>query len=199
MITVHGIYPHDSVNQPFVLRRMKQGKLAVMAEYDDLVCKTCHKVDERAALLRGIQKEVVVQSRRPFLGSSDDFYLLDERSKQVFSALLPDCIDYFRIPSGTFYVAWAKKCLQPEETDPGYRFLNGRCKECGRAREVYWSKLPPTVAEVEPFFAINLESRLGARATWFASADVATELKKVSPRLTGMTLVPKEINDGCER
>src|SRR5262249_5534081 len=72
---VFAIYPHDSVHAPFILRRMKGGKLAVMDEYGPLICKRCRKVDERAALAQGICEEVVVRSRRPFLGSMDDHYL----------------------------------------------------------------------------------------------------------------------------
>ena len=197
--TMYGISPHDSVNEPFVLRRMSKGKLVVMDEYQDLACKTCRKVNEKAALSRGIQEEVVVKSKRPFLPAADDFYLVDERGKQIFSSVLPDEIDYYRIPSSTFYVASAKVWLQPEESDPAYRFLNGRCAECDRAREVYWGKLPrvpPTIVDLKRFVAINLESMQGARETWFVSKDVADELRNVSPRLTGMAIVPKEINDG---
>jgi len=197
MINVmYAIYPHDSVNEPFVLRCMSQGKLVLMEEYQDLACEKCRKVDEKAALARGIQAEVVVRSKRPFLGSSDSFYLLDQRSKEVFATVLRDEIDYFRIPSSPYYVATAKVWLQPEETDPGFRFGRDKCKECGRAREVVWGKVPPTIPGQNRFLAINLESIQGARETWRVSKDVAEVLKKASPPLTGIVLVPKEVDDG---
>lgn len=188
------IYPHDSVHAPFVLRRMKENKLAVMEEYEALVCKKCRKVDERAAFAQGIQMEVVVRSKRPFLGSMDDYYVLDERAKQVFTALFPDEIEYFPIPSAAFYVASAKEWLQPEETNPGFRFARPRCTGCGRAGEVVWGKEPLVVPERRRLFTINLESILGARAIWLVSNDVAAELKKISPPLTGMVLSPKQVN-----
>jgi hypothetical protein len=143
---------------------MREGRLVVMNEYQDLTCKRCGKVDEKAALARGIQGEVLVRSKRPFLPSADDFYLLDERGKHLFAGLLPDQFDFIRIPSSpTFCVAAAREWFEPLESDPGFQFVSGRCKECGRPREVIWGKDPPTVPQVRPFMAINLESIQGAR------------------------------------
>jgi hypothetical protein len=107
--TMYVVYPHDSVQTAFMLRRMGERNLVVMEQYQDLVCQKCGKVDEKAALARGIQGSIVIQSRRPFLGSADDFYLLDERAKQVFSEVLPEQIDYYPIPSSLFCVACAKE------------------------------------------------------------------------------------------
>jgi hypothetical protein len=194
--TMYVVSPHDSVHQTFVLRRMGERKPIVTEEYQDLLCPKCGKVNEKAALVRGIQGGVVVKSKRPFLASADDFYLLDERGKQVFSSVVPDQIDYYRIPSSTFYVAFAKECLEPDENDPGFRFVRGRCRQCGRAGEVIWGKSPPRIARVKPFLSINLESVRGIITTWIVSEDVANQLEKASPPLTGMVLVPKEVNDG---
>jgi hypothetical protein len=194
--SVYMVFPHDTVNSAFVFRRMKEGKLAVMDEYEDLVCKKCGKVDEKAALGRGIRPEVVVKSKRPFVGSLDDFYLLDERSKKEFSKILPDELEYYPIPSSSFFVASAKAWSQPDEADPGFKFEGRKCTECGRPRGVYLGKSPPTIREEKRFLCINMESRQGARETWIVSKDVADELKKLSPPLTGMVLVPKEVDDG---
>jgi len=193
--TMYVVSPHDSVHQTFVLRRMGEHKLIVMEEYQDLVCPKCGKVNEKAALARGIQAGVIVKSKRPFVASADDFYLLDERGKQVFSSVVPDQIDYYRVPSSAFYVAFAKECLEPDESDPGFRFVRGRCKQCGRPREVIWGKSPPRIARIKPLLSINLESVRGVIPTWVVSEDVANRLEKASPPLTGMVLVPKEFND----
>jgi hypothetical protein len=96
------VYPNDSVNTPFVLRHINKNKLIVMDEYEDLVCKECRKVDENAALSRGIQEEVVVNSKRPFLSSADGFYLVNEKIKQRLTTILPNEIGYFRIPSSAY-------------------------------------------------------------------------------------------------
>jgi hypothetical protein len=190
------IYPRDSAHEPFVLRRMGERKLVVMEEYQDLVCQKCGKVNEQAALARGIQGEVVVKSKRPFLGSADEFYLLNERGKQTFSGILPDQIDYYRIPGSAFYVACARIRLEPEESDPGFQFIRARCKQCGRPGEVIWGKGRPRIGGIKPMLSVNLESVQGARQIWLVSAEVANVLKKVSPPLTGMALVPKEVDDG---
>jgi hypothetical protein len=194
--TMYGVYPQDSVLTAFVLRRMGERRLVVMEEYQDLVCRKCGKVNEKSALARGIQPDVVVNSKRPFLGSADNFYLLDERGKQVFSAVLPDQIEYYRIPSSAFYVASARVLFQPDERNPGFRFVRGRCKQCGRPGEVIWSKIPPTIADVDAFLSINLEGTQGARETWLVSDEIATQLKIASPPLSGMVLDPKEVDDG---
>lgn len=190
------IYPHDTVHQDFVLRRMGEHKLVVMEEYQDLVCHKCGKVNEKAALVRGIQADVAVKSKRPLIPSADNFYLVNERGKLVFSALVPGEIEYYRIPSSDFYVASAKIWLEPHEADPGFRFVSGRCNGCGRAREVYWGKAPPSLGELKQFTCVNMEGRMGARETWIVSEDVAEQLKKTSPPLTGMVLNPKQVDDG---
>jgi hypothetical protein len=193
--TMYVVYAHDTVQTAFVLKRMGE-RLSVMEEYQDLMCQKCGKVNEQAALLRGIQPDVVLKSKRPLIPSADNFYLVNERGKQVFSALVPGEIDYHRIPSSDFYVASARTWLQPHEGDPGFRFVGGRCNACGRAREVIWDKGRVRLGEIKPFLCINLEKRLGACALWLVSQEVADELKKASPPLTGMVLDPKEVDDG---
>ncbi len=188
------ISPHDNVHAPFILRRMKGDRLAIMDEYESLVCKKCRKVNERAAFTQGIQRDVVVRSKRPFLISMDDFYMLDERAKQVFSALFPEEIEYYPIPSGAFWVATPKIWMEPDETNPGFRFASPRCTGCGRVGEAVWGKEPLVVAERKRLFAINLESVLGARAIWVVFSEVAATLKEITPPLTGMVLSPKQVN-----
>lgn len=139
--TYFGLYPHDSTRAPFVLRRMVGDRLAVMDEYADLVCPTCRKVNERAALARGVLGEVVVRSRRPILPSDDNFFLLDERARRAFETILPGELDYFPVPSGAYSVACAKSRIEPAETNPGVRFASGRCKACHRPREVVWGPI----------------------------------------------------------
>lgn len=188
---------------------MGERTLTVMDEYQDLVCKECGKVNEKAAFARGIQPEVVIKSKRPFLGSLDSFFLLDERSKDEFTRLLPGELGYFRIPSSGYYVASAKAWLEPEEGHPGFEFVRGLCKGCGRSREVIWAKarpltirdgkvvtVPPLIHESKPFIAVNLEGPMGARETWLVSEEVANELGAVRPPLTGMVISSKEIDDG---
>ena len=196
--TMYVIYRHDSVNQPFVLRKENPaGRLVVMDEYQDLICPKCGKINEKIALARGIQAGVVVKSKRPFLGSYDFFYLVDERGKQVFSTVVPDQIDYYKIPSSNFYVASAKVWLEPEESNPGVEFARRRCKQCNRPGEVVWPRTNPLkVAHFQPFLSVNLEGGRGARETWVVSKEIADQLKKVSPPLTGICLSPTKVDDG---
>jgi hypothetical protein len=189
------IYPHDSAHAPFVLRRLGEDKLVVMDEYQDLVCQKCGKVNEKAALVRGIQRDVVVESKRPIIPSADNFYLVNDRGKQVFSALAPSEVDFYRIPASDFYVASARTWLQPQDNQAGFRFVGGRCSDCARAREVVWDKGPLEIGEFKPFLCINLENRLGACGLWLVSEELADQLKKTSPPLTGMVLDPKRVND----
>src|SRR5262245_6265853 len=110
---MYAVYPQDSIHQAFILWCMGKQRLIVMQQYADLVCQRCGKVDERAALARGIQASVTVKSKRPFLGSDDDFYLLDERAKKAISGILPEYIEYYRLPSSPYYVACAKVWMEP--------------------------------------------------------------------------------------
>jgi hypothetical protein len=42
--TVYVLYPHDSVHSTCVLRHIRDGRLVVREEYQDLVCPACKKV-----------------------------------------------------------------------------------------------------------------------------------------------------------
>ena len=169
--TRYVIYPHNSIHEAFVLRPEGEGKLVVMDAYRDLVCQTCGKVNKQAALARGIQPEVVIKSKRPMLMSSEGLYLLNETTKEAFSRLVPDEIDYLRIPSCGFYVACARSWVEPEGTNPGYRFTRHRCNECGRPGEVCWSKAPAWLTRVDPFICINMDTTLGAFPLWVVSQN----------------------------
>jgi hypothetical protein len=186
------IYAHDSVNDFFVLHEVRQGKLCAKKAYEDLVCQKCKKIDEKAALRRGVEIDGVVKSRRPFLGSAEDFYVVDERCKMTLSSLLPDEVEYFPLPP-SHWVASARICLQPNPEDPGFRCGRDRCRECGRFREVVWGKSPPRIPFASRFVAVNLESIRGAREVWLVAQDIAESLRKVEPALTGLVLSPKEV------
>jgi hypothetical protein len=191
------LYHHDYIHQPLVLSRMGEQRLEVMAEYQDLVCKKCGKVNEQAALVRGIYATLDFKSNRQFIRSWDNFHLVDERAKEVLSTLVPDQIDYYRIPSSAFYVASAKVWSEPDESDPGFNFARARCKQCGRPGEIVWGKCPPTIAGFGQFVAMKLEGTEGARENWLFSEEIASKLKKTSPPLKGLYLSPKEVDDGC--
>jgi hypothetical protein len=193
--TLYNVSPHDSVHSPFILFRMNaEGRLAVMEEYGDLVCPKCHKVDERAALTRGILDEVVVRSKRPFVASLDCFFLVDDQGRKVFSEVLPDALDYFPIPSSGFYVATGSEKLQPDPADPGFRFVGGRCAVCRRPREVVWSRIPPTGIPLRSFTCVKMEGIQGGREAWLVSKEIAERLDRASPLLTGLGISsPKQI------
>ena len=120
---------------------------------------------------------------------------MSERTKDAFSRLVPGEIDFYRIPSCGYYVASAREWSEPQNGNPGFRFIGGRCKGCGRQKEVYWSKSPPTLREAMRFLCVNMESRIGARETWIVSQELADELKKATP-LSGVVFSPKEFDDG---
>lgn len=189
------VTPHDTTNQVFVLRRFV-GKLVVKEAYCDLTCKRCRKVDEKAALARGLDESIVVKSKRPFVLSTDDFYLVDERAVHILEQLVPNLLDLTPIPQSAYFVASPKLWLQPVENDPGFRFCDVRCLECGRPREVVWGKVPPKVPDLPQIAAVNVEGQLGARAIWIVSPELAIELKKLKSQLTGIVIRPKEVDDG---
>jgi hypothetical protein len=198
-IAMYAIYPRDSADDVFLFRHERGGKLVVIDEYQDLVCQRCGKVNERAALARGVRPGVRIRSKRSFFPAPDHTYLMDERGKQVFVTLLPGQIDFYPIPSSGFYVASATTRRHPKDTDPGFQFEGGRCKVCGRAREICWGKESPILEEPKQFACINLEGWTGAREIWLVSKEVAGKLKTVSPPLTGMFLDPKEARVGPRR
>jgi hypothetical protein len=189
------IHPRDSSRQPFVLRAMTSERIGVTGEYAHLICKRCDKINEKAALALGIRADVVVKSKRSILRSSEDFYILDDRAKGVFTTLFPDALDYFQIPSSPlFFVATARVCIQPHELNPGFRFACNPCGLCGRPGEVVWGKEPLVVPERRRLIAVNLEGRGGARGIFLVSPEAAKELKAVSPQLSGMVLSPRQID-----
>jgi hypothetical protein len=192
--TMYLVCPPDSATAPFLLRYLNdQGKLTLREEYQDLACARCRKVDEAAALTRGISTEVVVRAKRPSLFSQDDFYLVDDRAKKVLAEILTEDLDFIQVPSGRFWVASPRKGIQPHPSDPGFQFVSGRCTLCQRPREVVWGKELPTLPGPCNFAAVNLESVMGARWIWLVSQAIADSLKGVAKQLTGMALGPREV------
>jgi hypothetical protein len=194
--TIYLVTPHDTVNQVSILRQIDDsGRLVVTGKYSDLVCKTCHKVDEKAALARGVQNSIVITSKRSFILSSDFFYIVSHRIQQLLGSIT-DLIDFIPIPATNFFIASPRLRVEPIEIDPGFRFGGARCVECRRPREVVWGKVPPRLCDAAQVSSVNLEGQLGARAVWLVSEEVANGLKKVKSQITGMVIRPKEIDDG---
>ncbi len=190
------VTPHDTVNQVSILRRIDDsGRLVVKDEYSDLVCKTCRKVDEKAALARGVQNAIAITSKRSFIISTDFFYLVNQRIQQLLRSIT-DLIDFVPVPATNFLIASPRIRVEPVEIDPGFRFGGARCVECHRPREVVWGKVAPKLCDVPQVLSVNLEGQLGARAVWLVSDEIANELKKVKSQITGMVIRPKEIEDG---
>ncbi len=157
------VTPHGTVNQVSILRQIDDsGRLVVTDEYSDLVCKTCRKVDEKAALAIGVQNSIVITSKRSFIVSSDFFYLVDHRIRQLLESIT-DLIDFVPIPATNFFNASPSFRVEPIEIDPGFRFGGARCVECRRPREVVWGKVEPRLCDVPQVLSVNLEGQLGAR------------------------------------
>jgi hypothetical protein len=191
--TYYQIFPHDSVYDIFVLWDATGPKLELNAEYRDLQCQKCKKIDEKAALRRGLFPKEIPRTSRPFCRTCDGLYLLNRQAFEIFETIIPDKLDAFKLPGSDFYIASAKDWFLPQHGDLGVRFSRDQCKLCGRFREMTWSKNPPTIPGIDGFIAVNIESIRGAREIWIVSEDVANTLRSKKSQLTGISFSPKPI------
>jgi hypothetical protein len=95
------LWPKDVPRNVYLFRRMDSSsrRLVLKDRYKDLACQTCGKIDERLALERGLEDDVIFRFKTDLFCSFELLYILSQRAKGVLDSFPGVSVRYFPIPS----------------------------------------------------------------------------------------------------
>jgi hypothetical protein len=186
--------PVDSYDEPWILWSDREERLAIRAAYQDLVCRSCGKVDELAALQRGISPDVTVRTRADVLGTGEDLgVIVSQRFHAMVAELGVGGLSFLPIPSSpAHYFAIADRLVETDLSMAGFEDHGSLCHRCHRFRERTVGPLIQSLAvpaERLTFFASSewSESVRGKRQPIFVTPHLADVLRL--RRFRGIDLV----------
>jgi len=160
--------------------------------YADLVCGLCGKLDEVAAINRGIDPSVTIKSKRDFIEMSDGIMTVSLHAKEVIIGEGVKGLRFIPLPDQKHWVPWPEVRVKTDLSKAGFEFEWPRCSRCGRYRGAYVGPFSVSLAVPDDpmvVFAPEIwnESWRG-RVLWlFAQEPVAKALKL--KRLTGLDIM----------
>jgi hypothetical protein len=194
MIRRFSINSHDTVQQILITHFInEQGQLLVKPEYLNYTCEKCLKISELTALsIVGINK-MKIQSKRPFFTTSDDYNVLHGNAIEVFESIIPNSLNYIKIPETAFSVATGKMRFVPVQGTLGFRFLD-RCNLCGRWGQLLNDGTTRHVPFFDDFLSICYDVTLGLSESWIVDESVAEQFKAKHSKLTGIAISEVKLN-----
>ena len=112
------------------------GPIVLRKRYKRMACPRCGKVDEYAAIRRGIDEDVRLRSRKDITLTADGFICITPRVVEFFREHQFRGIDLLPLPNGKHFVvmpaAWARY-----DTTSGQIQSRDPCQACGRYSEVW--------------------------------------------------------------
>ena len=160
--------------------------------YADLVCGLCGKLDEVAAINRGIDPSVTIKSKRDFIEMSDGIMIVSQHAKDVITGEGIKGLRYIPLPDKKHFVPWPELRVKTDPSKAGFEYVGPRCGRCGRYREACVGPFAVSLTVPDDpmvVFASEIwnENRRG-RVLWlFAQEPVAKALKL--KRLTGLEVI----------
>lgn len=158
--------------------------------YLDLRCSQCGKIDEFAALSRGISEDIVFPKKVPdFLRSGEDFTIVSDTMRRVLDGLDNVAVRYFPFPSNArFFVAFPDEMVLSEENNKAFRVEGGCCSKCRRVSEsVFGSELFPFRSDFV-LGALLFERTTNVAPMWIGCEKVVESLKQA--KLKGLEFHP---------
>jgi len=159
--------------------------------YSDLVCAKCGKLDEVAAINRGIDPSITIRSKRDFIGTTDGFKVVTSRAMEAFREVGIKGLRFIQLPDGNHSLLWPEVRVPTDLSKAGFQF-GPKCPRCGRYREACVGPLSQSLTLPDDpmvVFASEVwnEDWVG-RVLWlFAQEPVARALKL--KRLTGLEII----------
>lgn len=177
---LHWLVPRDSRSNLWLLHADSSTGRQIRSRYADLRCPRCRKVDEDAALARGLEDNLLARTSLDFGRTLDGFVFVSDRFRTVILTHSAGC-RFTEIPGKKFY--WL---LQPEtqlsidHARSGVEFRN-RCGVCSRFKETVGLPMRESLtAELQgPVFAspdIQFENVIGRLAWFIATPDITESL-----------------------
>ena len=159
--------------------------------YSDLVCSKCGKLDEVAAINRGLDRDITIRSKRDYIGTTDGFEVVTRRAMEAFMEDGIKGLRFIQLSDGNHSVLWPEVRVSTDLSKAGFQF-GPKCPRCGRYREACVGPLSQSLTIPEDpmvVFASEVwnEDWVG-RVLWlFAQEPAANALKR--RRLTGLEVV----------
>ncbi len=176
-------YSEDDTQEHWLLFEDVDGRLVVRKEYSDLACSSCGKIDEQAALKRGVSRSFRVRAKKDWIGTSDDYLCVTKRFRDLVENEGLCGLEFLEIPAEPNH--YVVNCINLVETDEVMAGFENRrlCPTCRRFSE---RLVGPLLAGL----AIPAENNV-----FFASA-IANENVRVSYR---PIFIPERILKTLER
>ena len=160
--------------------------------YSDLVCAKCGKLDEVAAINRGLDPDIKIRSKRDYIGTTDGFELVTRRAREAFGEEGIKGLRFIQLSDGNHSVLWPELRVPTDLSTAGFQFVGPKCARCGRYREACVGPFSQSLTIPDDpmvVFASEVwnENRRG-RVLWlFAQEPAANALKRM--RLTGLEII----------
>ncbi len=132
---IYAIEPDGSLRYEWLFfEDDENGRLVVREEYGDLVCPACGKIDEAAALARGIGDGFRCRTDRDLVATSEDWLCASARFREFVEASRLEGLGFVPVPHSDYHVVQPTTLVETDETAAG--FENHRlCGTCGRYSE----------------------------------------------------------------
>jgi hypothetical protein len=135
-VKLYNLIPVDSYFDNWLFRyEDTAGFLRPRAMYADLLCPVCRKLDEIAAIKRGIDPAVTIKSRCDVIELTDGLIATSGRATAAFQNQGIKGLRFIQIPGGNHSVVWPEVLVRTDLNTAGFQF-GPKCRACGRHREV---------------------------------------------------------------
>ena len=185
---------HDSIR--ILKKPASKEEFRFREEYRDIACGTCGRIDELAALRRGIHHDVELPKKTTdFVRSNDHWYLISAKARDVLLQLKGVQAEFLEIPSSpSHFVVIPKKLIYPPPRTKFYgsnpfpkqgdvfQMRRRPCKGCGRP-VIGWRNDWFDAPAATVFSGVVLEIEGGMSIPIIMNDDVVSALK--AAKLTG--------------
>jgi len=130
----------DALDSSWILFRQPppEGLVEVRARYADLACPECRKMDERAAVARGLEPDVRLQARGDWVTTDEGFTCCSARARQTLDEAGVAGLRYIPLPADARYLLVVPEEVVRVDLEAWKQcFEYGRpCPRCGRPSEM---------------------------------------------------------------
>jgi hypothetical protein len=192
-LKLYNLVPTDSpVNDWLFWYEDNAGYVRPREIYADLVCAVCGKLDEEAAISRGIDSSVAIRSKRDFIEMRDGLISASMRLRDAFNEEGLMGVRFIPLPDGNHSVLLPEVRVATDLNTAGFEFVGPKCATCGRYSEVLVGPLVPSLTVPDdPMVVFASEvwnENTRGRVLWlFAQEPVVKVLKK--RRLSGLEIM----------
>lgn len=191
---------YDSYITISVLRNWNsKGQLVYKDEYAGLECPGCKRIDEMAALSKGIRLGKI-RSKKLIFDSTDSFTVISSSLLKVPPFNSSTLFNVYNFTDTVDYSIIIPKILIKPALKSGFvRHLGRSCRICKRYKEILiggHKRFRMPFPKSGPMaFAYALENNQGLNLFWYISEEILREIRSIKPKLNRLCLIPFEFLD----